>query len=776
MNPFGTIHIFKGNSLLRNCLIIIIATIGMLPELCSSGGYIISGDITHQILPFIYETKKLLSSGAPLWSWNTYLGDNFYAGYSYYTLFNPFAWLNCLFPYRYLALGFTLIMYLKFLLCGYLANKFFKCLGFDDRLSLIGSLLYTFSSWAICNLIFYFFYEPMLLLPLLLIAVERFLQGRSHPYSTLIGGTFVVVIVNYYFAPINLLLATLYYFCRLGAAEGKASSKAWLTAKAAGCVITGILGASVVLVPVLLYLYGSQQQTLDLESGDVFLILDRLFWLVYPKTHEGPSYYIFLHSGWKSNSASIAVFGLLPAILIFTRKGLKWLKWMISILIVIYATPLNGIFSLFTDCYYTRWAYGLSLALVLPVLYYLKNYGVPRLKFAVIYCIIVYGAYMLIYGASVAWLLKEHVPLSDPSIAKISADAFLVVLNAAALILVCRRREADRRWSITTIAAITVCCAAQFFVYSSKSLPKKTSDGDFILTETEYFVRGLHQRENQQLNYRTNFTVLNTGSRPSSNFGLITNQPSIETYHSLQNTRLGRWNEAVGDSSKRVFNPCSHVASFEALTSVKQLVVVSAAPIDTLHTQRYLGNEGLFYSFESDHYIPMGFAYDTYVLRSEIDSIIDNTTADEADVPKLLLGSIAIADEDEAEISGFLTKAHPDRDAALDSLVRARRAAVCNEFIPSSRGFRAHINLADERLVMFSVLADPGFKATIDGVPTKIFDANLGFSALAVPEGSHEIAFEYTPPGLYAGMWISIFCLLVLIAVFIVEERSSRHR
>ncbi len=192
----------------RNILIVIIATIGMIPGLFPTGGCIMTyQDITTQMLPFVYETKRMLASGVPFWSWNTFFGDNFLASYAYYTVFNPFTWINCLFPYKYLFQGFTIVLYLKFLVCGYVAQAYLRKMGFDERLSLIGCLLYTFSSWAITDLYYYMFLEPMILFPLLLIFVERFLRKEKHWCSGLVMATFVVVAVNYYFASINLIAA-----------------------------------------------------------------------------------------------------------------------------------------------------------------------------------------------------------------------------------------------------------------------------------------------------------------------------------------------------------------------------------------------------------------------------------------------------------------------------------------------------------------------------------------------------------------------------------------
>lgn len=755
---------------IRNVLIVVIASIGMAPMLFSAGGYYIGGDITHQLLPFVYETKRMLASGTPLWSWNTYFGDNFMASYAYYTVYNPFSWLNCLFPYRYLGLGFTVILYLKFLLCGYVAQKYLQKIGFDRRLSMTGSILYTFSSWAITNLIYYFFVEPMILLPLLLIMVERFLRGDRHSCTGLAGAVLVVVAVNYYFASVNLIAGMMYFFARLWHLHNEAAERLRLTAKAAGCVVLGIAGAGAVLVPVLMQLQGSPHESLNLDSSNLGMVADRLLWLIYPKAHDGRFHYLLLDSGWKSNAASIAVFGVLPAFLLYLRKGHRWIKWLTATMVAIYATPLNGLFSLFTDCYYTRWAYALTLALIICTLYYINDHGLPRLRAAIWYCLLVGGAFLAFNCASMAWHFAHSGEAALNINLRLAMDAGLVALNAVALLVICRRHNDARRFR-ATVTAVTICTAAQFFAYSLPSADFFSSGGG-DMTETEYFKRREDYHRIGDFEHRTTFTVLGTGGRPSSNFGLLSNRPSIETYHSVQNSKLRKWIRTVSDpDSTRVFYPRRFVDSFEALMSVKDLVIVAEEPADTCPDGKFNERQGLFSTYDSNHYIPMGFAYDTYLLTDSVEALA--LCDRDRDIPLLLLSSLAIDKADEAELSAYLRKGDMHTPLSLDSLTSRRRAVACDTFRGHTSGFDAHIRLDSAGVVFFSVPADRGFTAIIDGEPAKIHEANLGLSAVVVPAGSHEIKFRYFTPGLKAGLILSAIALAALTLMFF-KERQMR--
>jgi len=66
----------------------------------------------------------------------------------------------------------------------------------------------------------------------------------------------------------------------------------------------------------------------------------------------------------------------------------------------------------------------------------------------------------------------------------------------------------------------------------------------------------------------------------------------------------------------------------------------------------------------------------------------------------------------------------------------------------------------------FLVLSDvnyPGWKATIDGVPIRIFQTDYVLRGVMVPSGGHIIMFEFKPPSLYIGLAISVVGFVIII-------------
>jgi len=67
----------------------------------------------------------------------------------------------------------------------------------------------------------------------------------------------------------------------------------------------------------------------------------------------------------------------------------------------------------------------------------------------------------------------------------------------------------------------------------------------------------------------------------------------------------------------------------------------------------------------------------------------------------------------------------------------------------------------DGGFVVFGEAHDPGWRATVDGVPAPVLRANAVLQAVQVPPGKHRVTFRYWPVHLNAGIGVSIVGLVV---------------
>lgn len=737
-------------------LIFFIALVGIMPSLLQYGAFVMAKDFATQQVPFIVETKRLLASGAPFWSWNTFTGADAIGSYSFYTLTSPFVWFACLFPYKFILQGITIALILKFLCAGWASFTYFRKMGISEQASILGGLMYAFSSFAISNLGYYHFMEPMICFPLLLLGVEKFIRDDRRGGLWLAGTVFLTAFVNYYFLPGSLICAGLYGACRLLSGEFKTSVKVWL--EAAGLVILGVLMAAVVIVPSVMMMEGNPRVA---ASFDLWFSssLERLRTLFAPQLMEKINP-LLQGSGWNSNSAHLPVVGVLLAVLYGIRHR-DWLAWLCLITVVLYLTPLNGIFSLFTNPTYTRWAYALVLFLVLASVKYLDEGNKVSRGWVVVYVLAALGITVFQYAYSnISPLLSGSFRVSGIDAADNILVALSLIIGLSILVFWSRSQTVKRLTSCVVVAA------ALFFslrVWTETDsyfrLVGENYEGGFSKLGyiDKYLVHNHFPRNKSNVfEYRTDFVTRDRNIY--LNLGMMKNRPSVESYNSAAIHRTAPLFSLVDTVGSHVFSfPNKDTRAFDALMSVKEVVVFKddlAVPRqETSHLVKSAETEE-FTVYDNPDYIPMGISYDTFVRESEIDSAIQ------------LLADLSVNDEDIPLLKGYATEGTVSSGCCLDSLVSLRRSTACERFSGTTTGFKAKVQADSKRLVFFSVPFYKGFKAFVDGVPTRIFKVNFGQMAVKVDEGSHDIVFRYLPAGLKAGLamafpaWLVFFLLL----------------
>jgi hypothetical protein len=95
-----------------------------------------------------------------------------------------------------------------------------------------------------------------------------------------------------------------------------------------------------------------------------------------------------------------------------------------------------------------------------------------------------------------------------------------------------------------------------------------------------------------------------------------------------------------------------------------------------------------------------------------------------------------------------------------------RRTAVIRSYAPERVVIRTRA--AESRLLVLSDTYFPGWKAFVDGVETKILRANYLFRAVSVPEGVHEVVFEYQPSSFRAGLAVSVLSIILFAGITVV--------
>lgn len=745
--------------------IIVTTFIGILPSLLQYGAFMPFGDFANQQIPFIMETKRMLASGHPWWSWNTYFGDNFIGAYSFYTLTSPFVWLNCLFPYEYIIESITLTLFLKLICMGLFTFLYLKKMDLDEDLSQVGAMMYVFSSFSITNLYYYHFLEPMMCFPLFLIAIEKYVRGEKYSDVLLSLATFLISFINFYFFPCSLIPGIIYYLCRISSKEHKFSGRKF--GYAVFLVLLGTCMSAFILLPSVLHLAGGPRADANLGLS-VSSTLVRIRALLSPEIVEGPNHLVICTS-WNSNAAYIPIFGCFLAILYCWKKR-DWIARLCIIVVVLFITPLNGLFSLFTNPYYSRWAYALVLFLILASMKYLSHGINISVREVVIYSSICLVFFLGVYA--LGWIVQADSYFSLHK-SHFIINAVIVVLFLFSIFLMWTyARRGNRKSLIKYVCLFSVVNLSLFMI--------KWTEVSFNVTKNPHemlIYQGINQKyvlnnklerlqDNHMFNYRTHFISRN--SVRYNNISLLKNRPSIETFHSVQNNNireLFNTSDSTNIARNNRFCPTCNIASFESLMSVRNIIIYNDPKRKFIQLGRKdLEEKGDGYVVYSNlNYLPMGFTYDHYIDEKKIDSLLQ--IAPLPNVPLQLLANLAVTKESIPVISKYLVQGLINDNFDLDSVVMERRKTVCSSFEGDTHGFSAAIDLPKDNLVFFSVPADKGFFATIDGKETQIHKVNLGQIGIVVPKGKHSIRCEYSPTGLKEGSFCSIIALLIIIGL-----------
>lgn len=133
------------------------------------------------------------------WSWNLGLGADQMTTFAYYVVGDPFSYLIALFPAGKIQLGYQLLTILRLYVVGLAFLVFAKQMKLKRSGRLVGSLIYTFTSFSFYVAFHHpFFLLPLIFFPLLCTAVDKIYHGQS--FLWLVAITAIVLISNIYFA------------------------------------------------------------------------------------------------------------------------------------------------------------------------------------------------------------------------------------------------------------------------------------------------------------------------------------------------------------------------------------------------------------------------------------------------------------------------------------------------------------------------------------------------------------------------------------------------
>ena len=760
-----------------------------IPYIVMGHGYFLYyGDFNVQQVPFYQMVHDAIRNGEWGWSVTTDLGSSLIGSYTFYLLGSPFFWLTLPFPSEAVPYLMGPLLILKFGTASLTGYIYLRRYARNKNIAVLGGIMYAFSGYSVYNVFFNHFHEAIVFFPLLLAAIDEYMDTKRRGVVAL--AVFWCCFVNYYFFVGMVAFVIIYWFVKMYMNCWKMNSKEFFAL--AFEVVVGFAATAVILVPTVLFviqnprvndapvgwgtlLYSNEQRYLHIISSMFFP----------PDIPARPNFTPDSNSKWASIAAWLPLFGMTGVIGFLQSKSKSWLKRLLPFLLLCTMIPiLNSVFQMFVMTYYARWFYMLTLMMTLATVIAIEN-SQTKWKKSITASTIIAG--LIAVGIGLMPNENEDDPdtLLDTFGLESYTDRFwiyvaIAMLSLAVVALLIRSLKKDRKgFYVKAGACLGVVCV----IYSGYIIGLGKSHSydvdDFIIPYVLNNGRDL-ELDDDLKNMRVDFY------ETMDNVGMFWQVPTIQAFQSVVPGSIYEFYPSVGVTRDVGSRPETKYYGLRSLLSVKYLFDYADDSDDFANSEgktkmpgyQYVDTQNGYKIYENMYYLPYGFYFDKYITEDQY------YACDEDKRHLLLMKAIVLNDEQVKKYGGLMTHL-----TNIDTLVYDENAYkidyqrlknnVCSKFEYGNSSFYAEITCpaGEDELVFFSVPYENGWSAVVNGSPAEIEKVDVGFMAVKVTGGTtNKISFTYKTPGLDIGIIVSAVSVVLYIAYIIVSKKKNLLR
>lgn len=772
----------------------------LLPIMLVENGYFIyGGDYNSQQINFYYTVNTAVRNGQFGWHWFTDLGTDLMTSYSFYLFGSPFFWLSTILPKGAVTYAMPVLLALKHGMASMTAYAYIRRFVRSKEASLVGGLLYAFSGFQIYNIFFNHFQDVTAFFPLMLIAMEEFINKNRRGIFALTVA--LMALINYYFFAGQAVFLIFYYIFRMKCPDFHTSWK-----KFAGLAFEAIVGtaiAAVILLPSALDIMGNSRISEIAYGADMVIYPDNTLipriiqsFFMPPDPPANPNLFYSDHEKWASIGGYFPLFSMLGVAAFIKSRKKHWASRLSLFCIICAFIPiLNSLFQAFNFYYYARWFYMPLLIFAMMTAQSLDNEDAD-LKFGLRFSAVILTIFAVI------GILPSECANGVPLFLMLPNDLiyfWIVVLVAATGLIGChfllKRRKKGKNYLkpaiIMTSAASVICIFTTIFY-----------DAADIDSAKEYIAADINGKASVYEDVDENNFFRADISEDCDNFTMYWELPSIRTFHSVVNTSIMDFYKSIGITRDVASRPDITHYTLRGLFSVKYYYrsLSGNKTYDEIKAQssdvkeiagllgkdtslnnaditqyipgfEYIGKNEHFEIYENKLFIPMGFGYDSYVSEKNAKKLKDEQRE------AVLMDSLILNDEQIAKYSDILTEKNSETDLTKDdykSLCLKKQQNASSSFTYDSKEFKSEIILDKPQLVFYSVPYSKGWSAEVNGKSADIEKVSYGFMAVKAEEGANSIVFRYKTPGLDMGILISASALILLIFYLVIIRFTSK--
>ena len=776
-------------------------------------------DMYHQYAPFFSEFQhKLRNGGSLLYSWDIGMGVNFAALYAYY-LASPMNWLIMLCPKSLVIEFMTYMIVVKIGLSGLTFAWYLKKHCKTDSIGIgFFGIFYALSGYMAAYSWNIMWLDCILLFPLIMYGLEKLVrEGNGFLYCITLG---LSILSNYYIS-IMICIFMVLYFGALLILEKMDDWEDYTDACIRFAVYSLLSGAmaAVVLLPEIYALQSTASGDFNFPKTltSYFTIFDMIArHLTCVETEIGLDH-------WPNIYCGVAVLMFFLLYVVCKKISVKERAVYCGLLLIFFASFSTNVLNFIWHGFHypnslpSRQSFiyiFLMLFVCFRAFMYLEETPKKHINAAFL------GSICFVLLAE-KLIDAKHFHFSIFYVAIIVLSMYAGVLHmfkigkrelAACLALILVSVEAAANTAVTSVT-----------ITSREAYTRDNEDVHMLMDMVEP---------------SDDFYRVEKKTRKTKNDGAWMNFPSVSLFSSTANADLTEFFKRMGcEASTNSYSITGSTPLVDSLVSIKYALYSEEVPNTELWA--YMKESGETYLYENLYTLPLGFVishsvednwqfkmdnpgevqndlcqalgndavlqwidsntsgknctftpdldgyYYVYVTNKKVKSVkaavpSGSKTFNNTDRGYLLeLGSLVAGNQitltSQTDGQDMKCEVYRFSDEAMISLYEKLNETQLKLTSWEDTKLAGTVNAAERGVLFTSIPYETGWTVKIDGEEAeteKIFEA---FLSVDIPEGEHEITFEYFPAGLKPGIIITLASIAILAMLFIVDRIMERR-
>lgn len=707
----------------------------------------INGDYLYQHVPFYTEFYRLLDNGLPQWSWNLFLGGDFWASKSYYLIGDPFAWFSYLINkyFNNVVYSMYLVTILKYITAFSSFYLFLINRKTQFSFTFIIALFYAFSGWSVLFIeqpVFISFYA---LLPLLFFSFDNLFYKNQKLLFILIVA--LLISTNFYLFWVSAIMLLIYYlFIYFHRSDKKSEHCIKIFFEYLSYILIGVMICTVVWLPGIINILNNERignLTLDFNYYSIQNILSIILFTLIPKTFMYFSAFNSNNYTFNQISLYVGTFSLLllPHYVFIQKNRKDKIRSILVLtsLILLVSSPYIGLLFHFT--FSLRYTFLHTFFFLLIASEVLKNSSLMKIK----NLILVEISYLFIWF----FVRSQMIDIYTTEINFLN-HAILLSITYNILFIIYQFQLKNNSFKFISIFLMLVVSTYEIYSLAIPTL-------DLAFVECSDVIENYEHTEFRDILYsvkvkeNTFFRIFFSGS--GNNISNIKDFHSIEAYDSTYNYSISTFLRWIG------FEPSNQwIFDFYSNTSFKLLNVKYA--IDVLdYDTGFIPNNFIYFNnskYSVYHYLEtaMAYTFNQYSSYEQMNLYIENSNPQIYETTQKLESTL------------YFENIPVNIDNYVNSVSNYQTFDPIG-YTDNSMSFE--IDLTQNQMLFFSIPNSGGWKVFDNEQEIDIYDVQGGFIGLLLEKGNHNIEFVYNTPGLKTGAILSILSILLIVLISLLK-------